>query len=221
MATNKWIVVSDFDGTISQKDIGNELCKIAIPDKFTKLLKRYRSEDITLRDMQEEFWLGFPMDQETFTKNSLEFGAFRPGVNEFFESCTDKNIPIYIASCGMDAYINPVLDKNLSEKAKKSLCEVRSNQVLFDHQKISELITPLSDKSNPLPFHKGEWCCELAEIHQANVLAIGNGTSDRSFIGNVSKIAACDSFSDYLKATDHDHFQFTDFNDLLTLLNEL
>ena len=78
-----WIIVTDFDGTLTEKDVGNELCKLYRPQEFKDLSAAYNSGELTLRDFQQTMWNGFPTSRSVFAETSLRVASLRPGVHEF------------------------------------------------------------------------------------------------------------------------------------------
>jgi 2,3-diketo-5-methylthio-1-phosphopentane phosphatase len=216
MATeeDKWIIVTDFDGTLTQKDVGNELCKLFANEKFIDLQGQYRQGKLNLKDYQIKMWEDFPCSEEQFSEASKRIGSLRPGVNEFLEACLHKKVPVYIASCGIEQYIQSVIESFVSGFARESIKELKCNKAVFSGNKLSEFIMPDS-KDPSLPLHKGLWAQELAQKHQAKVICIGNGSSDRSFVGYADQIAATDAFYTYCVENKHSCLNFNNFFDLL------
>lgn len=214
-SSSDWIVITDFDGTLTEKDVGNELCKLFAADKFNELHKKFRAGEINLKDYQKEMWTGFPCSEKEFIECSKRIGSLRPGVNEFLEYCLDKSIPVYVASCGIEQYIHSVIDSFFSGFSKSAIKGTRCNRAQFEGSILKTLIAPESNDPT-LPLHKGKWAQELSQKHGgAKTLCIGNGTSDRSFINHCDKIAAADSFYKYCVENYHKCIKFDSFFDLL------
>lgn len=211
----KWIVVTDFDGTITEKDIGNELCKLYRPQLYTELSTAYSKELLKLRDFQKQMWTGFPCSKEEFVNSSLRVASLRPGVNEFLEMCLHKDIPVYIASCGMDVYIECVIERFLSKFSQAAIKGIASNKVEFSGGELTTITAPDPDLSQPEPLHKGKWAQELATKHGAKVVAIGNGGSDRTFVGYADKIYATEKLPVICEAANQPFTRFSHFFDIL------
>lgn len=213
-----WIVVTDFDGTLTTKDVGNELCDLFDSDKFRKLQSEFRAGVITLKEYQFQMWTGFPCSEQQFREESARLGALRPGVNEFLEKCAQKKVPVYIASCGIKPYIEEVLNRHVSDWARAAITGIMCNNGVFESSKLSKIIFPDNDPTGDTPLHKGLYSKELSKLHNgAKVLAIGNGSSDKSFVGHVDQICACEKFIDYCKSKAVEHLPFKDFRDLYNL----
>jgi len=210
-----WIVVTDFDGTITEKDIGNELCKLYRPQLYSELSAAYSKELLKLRDFQHQIWTGFPCKKEEFISSSLRVATLRPGVNEFFEMCAHKNIPVYIASCGMDVYIDSIIDRFFSKFAQAAIKGIACNKTTFDDRELVKIEPPDNEPAQPEPLHKGRWAKALANESQAKVIAIGNGGSDRTFIGHVDTIFATEKLINICEAAGESFIPFNHFFDIL------
>lgn len=213
---SSWIVVTDFDGTVTTKDIGNSLCEQVIPELFSRVIHQYELGHMSLRAEQHILWKGFPLGAEDFKKKAISLASFRPLANEFFEKCADHKVPVYIASCGMRPYIEAVLNEHCTEKALSAIKEIKCNEVSFSGNKISELKTPIEDESHPLPFDKGAWAKELSQKHgNSKVLIIGDGSSDFSMIDAADKIYATRKLA---KKCGEKGINFTNFEDFGPLI---
>lgn len=211
-----FIVVTDFDGTITQQDIGNELCKEVIPELFQKTHTEYRAGRINLKDMQKLFWERFPLPEQKFIASSMTYGKLRPGAQEFLEVCQERGIPVYVASCGLRPYIEAVLAAHLSPKALKAVHGIRCNEVKFGPNGVVEFTAPDNEIDSPYPLHKGQWSQDLQKKHAGKkVLAIGNGSSDKSFVGFVDSVAATESFAEYCKSKNQPYLYFESFTEII------
>ena len=217
LKAREWIVVTDFDGTLTRLDVGNELCIKAAPKEFAFLQNEYRQGRITLKDYQIKMWSKFPMGERDFRRLSRELGALRDGVNSFLETCANVGVPVYVASCGLRPYIDEVLDAFLTPAARKAITDIQCNEARFAADHISDFIPPSNAPDSPYPLDKGVWCDELRAQHSAQnpnvkVLGIGNGSSDKSFLGHVDFLAATDGLAEHAKKVGHPFFYFDDFD---------
>ncbi len=211
-----WIVVCDFDGTITSKDIGNELHQSLKPNEFTQLQSDYRAGKISLKELQALMWNHFPMGQVQMKTEALKWSGLRPGCNDFFEYCAKLRIPVFIASCGIETYIESVIDHELSTLARSAIFAIESNRAQFKGETIEALSPPWSPADSPYPMDKGAWSMKMKDEHAPNarILAIGNGSSDRSFAGKVDKIAATDGFQKWCETNSVEHLSFDHFQEI-------
>lgn len=213
--TTPCIIVTDFDGTLTQKDVGNELCREVIGARFKELHTIYKAGGMDLRTMQQKLWLGFPLSEKAFHERSLFYGRLRPGVIEFLEQCADTDTPVYVASCGLRPYIDVVLRANLSPKAMKAIRETRCNEAAFDHEKICTFTAPDDESVSKYPLDKGAWCQALRKVHPGKkVIAIGNGTSDYSFAGHADRLFATEGLATWCEKNNVSFEPFEDFFDI-------
>jgi 2-hydroxy-3-keto-5-methylthiopentenyl-1-phosphate phosphatase len=214
--STSFIVVTDFDGTLTEKDIGNELSMLYRPQLFRDLHASYSKGDLRLREFQKELWTGFPCSESEFVHSSLKAASLRPGVNEFLELCAHKKTPVYIASCGIDLYITSVIDRFMSKFAQAAIKGLKSNIARFDEKSIAEIIAPDQDRSQAEPLHKGRWAQELSRKHGgAKVIAIGNGGSDKTFLHHVDKIYATEKL---IKTCENAQVEFEPFHNFFDIL---
>ena len=219
MTTTPWIIVSDFDGTLTQKDIGNEICKLFIPDLFKRLHADYYAGRLNLRELQAALWTNFPCSQELFIQSSLRVASLRPGVNEFLEHCAHKQIPFYIASCGMDLYFQTVIDRFFSKFSQAAVLGMACNKIEFDDTKLVKITPPDENPLHPEPLHKGQWAKSLSEKHGgAKIIAIGNGGSDRTFLGYSDVIFATEKLVKTCEDAGQAYTPFDNFFDILKKL---
>ena len=214
------VVVTDFDGTLTQKDIGNELCKIYRPQLYAELSEAYSKELLKLRDFQQQMWTGFPCSEDEFIASSLRVASLRPGVNEFLEMCAHKSVPVYIASCGMDTYIQAVIGRFFSKFAQAAIRGVACNHVEFAGDRLVQLTAPDTDLTQPEPLHKGKWARRMAtESGATNLVAIGNGGSDRTFLGYADTIFATEKLIKICEVAGQSFVPFDHFFDILRVWN--
>jgi HAD superfamily phosphoserine phosphatase-like hydrolase len=216
---SSWAVATDFDGTITEKDIGNELCIEVLGSRFHDIHGAYRRGELGLKEMQLELWQEFPMAERQFRDRARAYAKLRPGVNEFLERCLDSGVPVFVASCGLRPYIEEALQHGLSSKARSAVREIRSNEAEFDTTKLSRFIPPVTAADCPYPLDKGAWCTELKQTLPPGTrfLGIGNGTSDRSFVGHVDQLAATEALAKWCETQKVEYTPFTDFRDLMSL----
>ncbi|MEO5666938.1 MAG: haloacid dehalogenase-like hydrolase [Bdellovibrionota bacterium] len=214
---SSWVVATDFDGTITRLDVGNEIHKSLKPDDFVALQGAYRRGELGLKDLQKGMWENFAMSEADFKKRARDFGTLRDGANDFLEYCVDQKIPVYVASCGIRTYIETVLDALLTPKARASILGIQCNNAVFSGDKLSQFIPPPSSPDSPYPLDKGAWIQDIRRDQHpdAKILGIGNGTSDRSFAGQVDRLAATEALARWCETQKIPFFAFESFQEIL------
>ncbi|MCH7774879.1 MAG: HAD-IB family phosphatase [Bacteroidetes bacterium] len=106
-------IFMDFDGTVTQQDVGEELFrKFAEEEKVNKIIDDLLNDRISSR----ECWIKLCSAVPSVNKN--EFDDFivsiplDPTFVTFQDYCKNENIELYILSDGFDYYISKILEKN-------------------------------------------------------------------------------------------------------------
>ncbi len=99
----------DFDGTIAQNDVGNLVfTTFGDPDHWWELVDRWRKGKLDGRELWRR-----QCDVSNMTERQLDdFAATQPldpDFQAFVTFCGTHNIPVYVVSDGMDAYISRIL----------------------------------------------------------------------------------------------------------------
>lgn len=110
MTREKWAVVSDFDGTISQKDVADEIC---FHFKTATRADIQRSYDPAVK---VEDWVAASFGAITAPRPEVEkfifsFARPRAGARELGRCCRENGIPFEVASGGLDIYIAPLMKR--------------------------------------------------------------------------------------------------------------
>lgn len=218
-----WVVVTDFDGTLTMEDVGNALCQTVIPEKFEKLHKQYKSGIFSLREYQKQIWSDFPVSKVQMKQLSARMGKLRPGVVNFFKACLDNEIPVFIASCGVKTYIEAVLEAHLPRHLHKVIAGIESHKAEFSGNRIEDFQfrDPESKVGPKIPFNKGLFCDEIRvkftdpKLGPTQLVGLGNGTSDREFLGKVDKLFATEALAEFCRKQHHPFLGFDDFFDVL------
>lgn len=116
----KYAIVTDFDGTLTTKDIAHEIClhyKITTKDKIQK---SYRTDDDAKNWMISHF-AQIKTSKKDFEHFILNIAKPRKFLKRLKRFCRDTKIPFEIVSGGVDIYIKPIL-KNMGFEDTKTYC---------------------------------------------------------------------------------------------------
>ena len=102
----------DFDGTISQEDIGEEMfLEFGDSDEAKRIIERWIKKEITSIDT----WTQLCATVKNFDESKFDLFLSRINIDPTFRSfvkfCESNNIEIMILSDGLDYYINKVLKR--------------------------------------------------------------------------------------------------------------
>ncbi len=110
----KYRVFVDFDGTVTEADVGYEFFRKFAEGRAEKIVLEYRRGRITavecLRgecDIYNEYPAPF-----VEIKRFIEQQKLTPGFPEFVETCNRLDIPLTVLSAGFDFYIKPILHRH-------------------------------------------------------------------------------------------------------------
>lgn len=107
----KFAIITDFDGTITTRDIGNALCfHFGTMKKDSSLVKDYDTkEDPSI--WFNKFFGPIKATKEEFESIILSYAIVKKGFEELAKFAQTHKIPFEIVSGGLDIYIKPILKK--------------------------------------------------------------------------------------------------------------
>ncbi len=106
-----WAAVSDFDGTITLRDVGDHLLlHYGFSDK--KTIEESYSLKIRVEDFMKRAFAGAKLSEEVIAAFVREKVKARPGFRNFILYCEKHGVPFEIASGGVDLYADPFFRKH-------------------------------------------------------------------------------------------------------------
>ncbi|MBE9547072.1 MAG: MtnX-like HAD-IB family phosphatase [Proteobacteria bacterium] len=177
----KTLVISDFDGTISTRDVGYEIIERFTGEGWKEIDRAYCAGEIGSRDAYIQITSLFRGTKEEMVRYVLNRASMDPHFNEFYLFCKEKEIDIKIVSDGLDFYIDVILKKyGLGD------IEFFSNVVGFHNGRASSI---------EFPHHNGR--CKKCGTCKSTLLEQYRQTYDRIiYVG--------DGYSDVCPAKDAD-----------------
>ena len=107
----KFAIITDFDGTITTRDIGNALCTHFGTMQPGKEIKDYDTkEDPAI--WFNKFFSPIKVNQEEFESIILSYAVVKKGFDKLVLFVKEHKIPFEIVSGGLDIYIKPILKKH-------------------------------------------------------------------------------------------------------------
>ena len=210
-------VFVDFDGTITQTDVGEHMfLKFGDPDKANDIIRRWINKEIT----STESWILLCKTVKGFKQE--EFDDFLsgikidPGFIVFENYCRDNQIDIFVLSDGLDYYIDKVLAQN-----ELSHLKVYSNKLEFDADNNLVPSFPYTDE-------ECDQCANCKRNHILNnssdedyTIYIGDGYSDTCPAQYTDYIFAKNSLLKYCEKERISYYPFNDFTDVLERFEEM
>jgi 2-hydroxy-3-keto-5-methylthiopentenyl-1-phosphate phosphatase len=177
------VVVLDFDGTVTTKDVGDEVCDHFAPPEWRDIDAAWVRNEISLPEAQRRMWALARCTREEAVEYGKQAGPLRPGLDAFLDAATQAGARLWLASGGFDFYIEAILGERLS----------RFERRMFNR-------TRFSGGGVELDFHEGLGCdkcavckgrvCQAARAEGARVVFVGDGASDRCAIGEADLLCA-------------------------------
>ncbi len=178
-------LILDFDGTITQQDLGDAFCtRFGDPD-WRRIDAAWLDGTLTLPEAQRRIWGSVTASPEALMAFALEAGTLRPGFAAFCDTATGLGFRLILASGGFDFYIRAILGPMLDRFSATYYNEGR-----------------LVDDGVALGFpHTATLGCERCAICKGRVcdsyrtgagpvVFIGDGSSDRCAVGRADHLAA-------------------------------
>ncbi len=200
------IVFSDFDGTISRRDVGNRLFHYFSGGKSEEVVARWKAGEI---DSRECLRLEAELARDTTLEEFYEFiDGFEldPDFGELVTLCRTHDLPLYIVSDGLDLYIRRLLNRHGLDGLP-----VFSNRAIIDEGRLN-ITWPYADEScGQCGNCKGYHVRRLKQPAQTAVY-IGDGLSDVCAVPEADIIFAKGDLADYCRKENVDFFAFDDFS---------
>jgi len=207
----KVAIISDFDGTISRRDVGHHFFGTFIPDRarWLELLDQWRLGAISSRECLERELALVRADQEdldTFLGNE----GLDPYFKDFVDFCDRRAIDILVASDGLDYYIDRLL-----MRFGLGYLEFKANTLVLADGALTGIEFPYYNKldctrcGNCKRFH-------LENIKRQGCLAVyvGNGYSDRCPAEHADIVLAKGELLEHCRAQGIAHIPFENFRDV-------
>lgn len=216
MKKNNLKIFTDFDGTITKKDIGDELFKDF--GKFEPYHSQLVAGDLNI----EDYWKClFKELNSGIGKEEIKEYAEKCEVDNYFpvfaEFCRTNDIDLAVVSDGFDAYIEPILAKmNLDH------LPVYCNKMIFN----------INEKPIPFYTNASESCeCLCASCKRNSILTqcaendiivyIGDGYSDYCSAEHSDIIFAKKHLAAYCNKERLPHYPFKTFFDVKRIIEKL
>lgn len=106
-----WAAVSDFDGTMTLRDVGDHLLlHYGFADRRT--IEESYSLKVKVEDFMKRAFAGAALTENVIADFVRARVKARPGLREFILYCETAGVPFEIASGGVDLYADPFFSKH-------------------------------------------------------------------------------------------------------------
>lgn len=200
------IIFSDFDGTVSRRDVGNRLFHHFSEGKSEEVVARWKAGEIDSREcLRLEAELARDTTLEEFYKFVDGFDL-DPGFGDLVTLCKTHDVQLYIVSDGLDLYIRHLLTRDGLDGLP-----VFSNRANIHDGRLA-ITWPYAEEScGQCGNCKGYHVRRLKSPAQTAVY-IGDGKSDVCAVPEADIIFAKGDLAEYCRKENVDFFAFDDFS---------
>jgi 2-hydroxy-3-keto-5-methylthiopentenyl-1-phosphate phosphatase len=209
------LVLCDFDGTITPLDAFYVLLERYADPSFRDLLDAFEERQIDSRVFMERSYplLQAPLDELNHCLDTIEID---PSFSRLVDFCQERGLDLWIASDGMNWWINRILRNN-----GFSSIPILSNQVTFTTAG-PRYAYPWRDAGcetcqGMFGLCKRRVIKELRRYAQT-IVFVGDGSSDACVIGEADLIFAKNTLAKYCESLGQEFMPYVDFNDVVTYL---
>ena len=209
-----WAVVCDFDGTVTTEDIGDQVAiRFAGREHWQRMEDVFAAGACSFAELLRGIFA-------PVTATRAEIGAFaagravlRDGFVPFLAACREAGRPFVVCSAGLDAYIEPVLDRlepelraHLALRTNAARCSPRGMEVEFHGGGALDC--------GRCGFCKGRVVSAL-QAGGYRVALLGDGSADRCGAALADRVFARRSLLRWCRAQAIPHQPFETFHEVL------
>jgi len=204
----KTLIQSDFDGTITEEDVGFLLLDNFADGNWRQLLAQYRAGKISVNSFNSRAFAMVKEDRQTLLKFARSRSRIRDGVRELITYCHRKGFKFVIVSNGLDFYIEALLqDVGIDN------IDVFAARTQFGPEGLTaQYIGP---EGNQMESGFKEAYVRLFLERGYHVVYLGNGISDISPARYSHNIFATGELLDYCQEANLNCTPFVDLNDIV------
>jgi len=213
--TRKWLLLVDFDGTVTDRDADFVIADAALGPQgaalYAPLVESYERLEIGTREYFERLLdlLRIAPDQLVRCAKAV---ALRPGFDLLVRWCREAGVALRIVSEGLDLYIEPILRRH-----GLGHLELSCNRAQFDGRRYRILPPPQAEPCARCLNCKGEHV-RRAQSAGLAVALIGNGASDLCAARLADLVLARDGLIDRCREQGIPHVTWRDFEEALAAL---
>ncbi len=207
--SNKFRIFTDFDGTISINDIGDEMFVKFADTDWDQIVDDWKQGKITSRDVFSH-GCEHAIVSEKQLNHFCDQQAIDTTFRNFVDYCAHRNYPLTVLSDGLDHYIDRILKSTGFDQLS-----VLANKLVFINENKIKAEFPYyglgcSDCANCKGYHIRK-LRENGEI----VVFIGDGYSDRCAVKESDIIFAKDDLASYCLENGIAFHSFKNFSEVL------
>lgn len=204
----KTLIQCDFDGTITEEDMGFLLLDSFAGKDWRRLLTEYREGRLSVGRFNTRAFAMVKADKQTLLNFVSSKAKVRAGFQELLAYCQRKDFRFVIVSNGMVFYIEAILSH-----IGIANIEILAAEAAFTGNGVDTRY--IGPQGNLLQDGFKEAYVRLFLSRGYRLVYIGNGASDTVPARQANHIFATDELLAYCKETNLDCTPFTDLNDVV------
>lgn len=216
--TQKYVLVSDFDGTITSDDFFTLIADKYFDEQTLAPWRQYLSGKMTHLNALKQMFAQIHLSSDELLKFINQI-SYDPKFIDTVKLCSQKNIPVYICSAGCDYYIN----KLIGDIIKEYNITVVSNHGIYDEKCGLQMVPPPENS----PFYDEKIGISKAavvkKLHQEGykVIFAGDGPPDFAPAGIADVVFAKKRLLAKCIEANIKTEKFDDFQDIFNFIEEL
>ncbi len=103
------LLVIDFDGTLTNVDVGDALCDRFAPERWRDIDEQWLRGELTLPEAQRQMWALVRATTDELVSHAHAVGTLRTGAERVLDAAERGAIELVVASGGFSLYIDALL----------------------------------------------------------------------------------------------------------------
>ncbi|HEY96124.1 MAG TPA: MtnX-like HAD-IB family phosphatase [Dehalococcoidia bacterium] len=211
MKERKTLVQCDFDGTITIEDASFTILDAYIPGEWQSLFEKYQQGKMTVGEFNSTVFTMVKADKETLLEIIREKISVREGFRDLMEYCRLKDYRFVIVSNGLDFYIEDILGRNGFTDV-----EVHASNTIFGEGGL--IVRHRGPDGHHLDTDVKAAYTDYFRGQGYRIIYLGDGRSDVTPARKSHYIFATDSLVEYCKTAKISCTPFTDFHQVIQVM---
>ncbi|WP_100153491.1 MtnX-like HAD-IB family phosphatase [Snodgrassella alvi] len=211
----KYIILCDFDGTISEKDVTDTLLDHFGNDQCALLEQQWLKGIIGSRECMRQQIANMQASQIELDSVLAQI-KIDPTFSEFIDIAREAHLNVQIVSDGLDYAIQSIL-----KRYNLDLLPIYANRLLHNQQQGWKLDFPYTNQH----CLKASGNCKCQHRRQLagfqKIFYVGDGTSDFCVADKVDLVFAKDKLIDFCRQHGIHHYPIKNFGDVVAILPNL
>lgn len=207
--TSGTVVLSDFDGTVTDREPSVRILKAFTGGSWERYEKAWLSGELTTHECLGYQFTLIDAPMEELVQYAAENSVVRDGFSDFVSWCREKGHGLAITSMGVDFYIKAILEKNgLGEVpyiANRAI-PVKGMGLVMEEGMVNEDCDECSNCKTRL--------IEMYQASGAKVVFVGDGLTDRCPAKKADLVFARRELLSYCEKEGIGHVPFRSFDDV-------